>query len=101
MSYIKINNLSKIYEEGEYKFYALKNINLEFNKNEFVAIVGPSGCGKSTLLNLIAGITKISKGDVVHRIGVNAELGWSKVEYNGQILYCVSSYLELAEKTAQ
>lgn len=43
-------------------------------------------------------IVKISKGDVVHRIGINMELGWSKIEYNGQILYCVSSYLELAEK---
>ena len=46
-------------------------------------------------------IVKISKGEVVHRIGINHELGWSKVEYNGQILYCVSSYLELAEKPVE
>ena len=43
-------------------------------------------------------VVKISKGEVVHRIGINTELGWSKVEYNGQILYCVSSYLEITEK---
>lgn len=65
MSYIKFSNVSKIYKEGEYKFYALKNINLEFNKNEFVTIIGPSGCGKSTLLNLIARISKIDKGDIL------------------------------------
>lgn len=42
-------------------------------------------------------VAKIKNGDVIHRIGINTELGWSKVEYNGQILYCVSSYLMLAE----
>ena len=51
MSYIKINNVSKIYKSDNNVYLALKNINLEFNKNEFVAILGPSGCGKSTLLN--------------------------------------------------
>ena len=40
---------------------------------------------------------EIKKGDVIRRIGINTELGWSKVEYNGQTLYCVSSYLMLAE----
>lgn len=42
-------------------------------------------------------IAQIKKGDVIRRIGINTELGWSKVEYNGQTLYCVSSYLMLAE----
>ena len=43
-------------------------------------------------------VVKISNGEVIHRIGINTELGWSQVEYNGQILYCVSSYLEVTEK---
>lgn len=43
-------------------------------------------------------VVKIEKGVIIHRIGINTDVGWSKVEYNGQILYCVSSYLELAEK---
>lgn len=42
-------------------------------------------------------VVELQHGEVVHRIGVNNELGWSKVEYNGQILYCVSSYLEVVE----
>ena len=64
MSYIKISNVSKIYKDGDNKFYALKNINLEFERGEFIAIIGESGCGKSTLLNLILGISDISKGDI-------------------------------------
>ena len=42
-------------------------------------------------------IAQIKNGDVIHRIGINTDLGWSKVEYNGQILYCVSSYLMTVE----
>ena len=42
-------------------------------------------------------VVKISNGEVVRRTGINQELGWSRVEYNGQILYCVSSYLMPAE----
>ena len=46
-------------------------------------------------------VVQIKNGDVIHRIGINTDLGWSKVEYNGQILYCVSSYLMPAEKPVE
>lgn len=42
-------------------------------------------------------IVKLKKGEVVTRTGINHDLGWSRVEYNGQTLYCVSSYLKRAE----
>lgn len=42
-------------------------------------------------------IVQIVNGDVVTRTGINTELGWSRVVYNGQTLYCVSSYLKNAE----
>lgn len=42
-------------------------------------------------------VASIENGDVVRRTGINRDLGWSRVEYNGQTLYCVSSYLEEAE----
>jgi uncharacterized protein YraI len=42
-------------------------------------------------------ITKLKHGTVVIRTGINEDLGWSRVEYNGWILYCVSSYLEVVE----
>ena len=49
MSYLKISNVSKTYKDGENVYLALKNINLEFNKNEFVAILGESGSGKTNI----------------------------------------------------
>ena len=39
-------------------------------------------------------VIKLSHGEVVRRTGINEDVGWSRVEYNGQILYCVTSYLE-------
>ena len=44
---------------GSTTVQALKKVNLEFRKSEFVAILGPSGCGKTTLLNLIGDLTVI------------------------------------------
>ncbi len=50
---IDIKNLTKHYEVGNQTVKALRGINLEIHKNEFVAIMGPSGSGKSTLMNII------------------------------------------------
>ena len=43
-------------------------------------------------------VAPLYHGEIIKRTGINEELGWSRVEYNGQILYCISSYLELAEE---
>lgn len=43
-------------------------------------------------------VVQIVNGEVVRRTGINNELGWSRVEYNGQVLYCVSSYLTPAQQ---
>jgi uncharacterized protein YgiM (DUF1202 family) len=42
-------------------------------------------------------VMKLKKGEIVTRTGINRDLGWSRVEYNGQVLYCVSSYLRKVE----
>lgn len=42
-------------------------------------------------------VAQLKNGEVVTRTGINTDVGWSRVEYNGQTLYCVSSYLTLAE----
>lgn len=42
-------------------------------------------------------VVKIKNGEVITRTGINADVGWSRVVYNGQTLYCISSYLEIVE----
>lgn len=65
MTLIEVKNLNKIYGSGEAEVKALKNINLNIEQGEFVAIVGQSGSGKSTLLHLIGGIDIPSSGEVI------------------------------------
>lgn len=65
MILIEVKNLNKIYGSGEAEVKALKNINLNIEQGEFVAIVGQSGSGKSTLLHLIGGVDIPSSGEVI------------------------------------
>lgn len=65
MTLIEVKNLNKIYGSGEAEVKALKNINLNIEQGEFVAIVGQSGSGKSTLLHLIGGVDIPSSGEVI------------------------------------
>ena len=60
-----IENVGKKFITKHKSTHTLDQINLEFNKGEFVCLLGPSGCGKSTLLNIIAGLEKASVGKVI------------------------------------
>ncbi len=64
MSIIKISNLTKVYDGSANEIVAVNNLNLEFEKGEFAAIVGPSGSGKTTLLNMIGGLDRPTSGEV-------------------------------------
>ena len=61
---LKLENITKDYLSGDSKVEALKGINMEFRKSEFVSILGPSGCGKTTLLNIIGGLDRYTNGDL-------------------------------------
>lgn len=64
MSLIKTVNLTKEFQRGERRFFAVHDLNFCMNEGDFVHIVGRSGSGKSTLFSLIAGILKPTLGEV-------------------------------------
>ena len=62
---IQVKNLYKIYRVGENKVRALNGVDLKSYKGEFCSIVGTSGSGKSTMLNMLAGLEKPTKGEII------------------------------------
>ena len=62
---LQLKNISKSYKTGDLIQKALDNVSLNFRDNEFVSILGPSGSGKSTLLNIIGGLDKYEKGELL------------------------------------
>ncbi len=62
---LKLKDIVKEYPTGDTKVVALKGVNIEFRRNEFVSILGHSGCGKTTLLNIIGGLDQYTTGDLI------------------------------------
>lgn len=62
---IEVKNLYKLYRVGDSVVRALNGVDFEIYEGEFCAIVGTSGSGKSTLLNMLAGLEKPTKGEVI------------------------------------
>ena len=62
---ITVKNLYKIYHIGDNKVRALNGVDFTIKRGEFCAIVGASGSGKSTLLNMLAGLEKPTKGEII------------------------------------
>ncbi|MFQ7842453.1 MAG: ATP-binding cassette domain-containing protein, partial [Thomasclavelia spiroformis] len=67
MSLLKVKNVKKIYSTrfGGQKVEALKNVSLEVENGEYVAIMGESGSGKTTLLNILAALDKPTSGEIL------------------------------------
>ena len=61
---LKLTNITKDYESGDSVVHALRGIDIEFRKSEFVAVLGPSGCGKTTLLNIVGGLDRYTDGEL-------------------------------------
>lgn len=64
MEILTIENLSKVYGQGETAVTALDDVSLSVDKGEFIAIIGPSGSGKSTLMHLMGGVDQPTHGKV-------------------------------------
>lgn len=64
MALVELKSVHKDYYLGRTVIHALKNIDLEIESGEFLAVMGPSGCGKSTMLNLIGCIDAPTSGEV-------------------------------------
>lgn len=62
---IVLKNLRKVYRMGDEKIIALNDINLNIGKQEFLCLLGTSGSGKSTLLNMMAGLEKPTRGEII------------------------------------
>lgn len=76
MEFLKVEDLCKVYGEGENRITALDHVSLTIEKGDFTAIIGSSGSGKSTLLHAIAGVDVPTSG---------------KVYLNGQDVYSQSN----------
>ncbi len=59
---IEVKNLTKVYEEGDSKTFAVDDISLTIDRGEFVSIVGPSGSGKSTLMHILGCLDRPTSG---------------------------------------
>lgn len=64
MPVILAENISKVYENGPRKIYALRDVSFEVEKGRFVVVLGQSGAGKSTLLNILGGIDSLTAGEL-------------------------------------
>src|SRR3990172_3394906 len=65
MNLIEIKNLSKTYESGEECVMALREVECNIERGEFISVMGPSGSGKSTLLTILGGLNHPTKGEVL------------------------------------
>jgi ABC-type lipoprotein export system ATPase subunit len=79
---INLQQVAKAYPTPAGNFFALKSLDLQVNRGEFVAVIGKSGSGKTTLINMITGIDKPTSGEIVidgrpiHNLGEGAVAAW-------------------------
>jgi putative ABC transport system permease protein len=98
---LKLKNIVKTYDMGDTKIQALKGVDLEFRKNEFVSILGQSGCGKTTMLNIIGGLDRYTSGDLtINSVSTSEykDMDWD-IYRNNSIGFVFQSYNLISHQT--
>jgi len=65
MSTVSLRKVCKTFGEGELAVHALRDIDMDIGKGDFVCLSGPSGSGKTTLLNMVGGLDRASSGEII------------------------------------
>lgn len=79
---VRVRGLTKIYPGAAADLAALKNLNFNISRGEFVGVIGESGAGKSTLVNMLTGVDRVTTGEVwagetpVHALAENESALW-------------------------
>jgi putative ABC transport system ATP-binding protein len=93
---IEVSNLNKVFKLASGEVQALKQIDLNLRKGQFIGVVGRSGCGKSTLVNMITGIDRPTSGEVVVAgQSLNALSEGKLSEWRGRTLGIVFQFFQL------
>ena len=93
---VDLSQVTKAYQTPAGDFYALKGIDLQIEKGEFVGVVGKSGAGKSTLINMVTGIDRPTGGEI--HVGPNAihTMGEDKIAaWRGQQVGVIFQFFQL------
>lgn len=94
MSFLSVENLTKIYGKGAARIHALDHVSFTIEKGEFVAITGKSGCGKTTLMNAISLIDQDVEGEIRYN-GEKMESKQQKEAYRGAHIGIVFQFFNL------
>ncbi|MGT2799653.1 ABC transporter ATP-binding protein [Streptococcus marmotae] len=99
---IKLTNINKSYKNGDQELRVLKDIDLEVEEGEFLAIMGPSGSGKSTLMNIIGLLDRPTAGEYILEDTEVSQISENKLAHvrNNQIGFVFQQFFLLSKLNA-